>query len=224
MPAGTEWYPDAATFTTPGRLQLAASTRRLVDALLTLPAEDAQLELIAQQLDAMLAALHERATTRGAGTPPRRERANHGDFLPRSPLVGEVNAVAPPFDWELVDETLRSTGRFTACHEGPPGYVHGGWVALAFDEALGITNVATGHPGMTARLTIRYRKPTPLGVDLVIESHIDKIEGRRVQTVGRMLHGETVTAEAEGVFVNIGAERALEYFGERTGEPVDPLP
>jgi hypothetical protein len=34
------------------------------------------------------------------------------------------------------------------------------------------------------------------------------------------------TAEAEGLFVTIGEERALEYFGERpsTPEPTDPLP
>jgi len=33
-------------------------------------------------------------------------------------------------------------------------------------------------------------------------------------------------AEAEGLFVDIGAERALEYFGDRAAppEPVDPLP
>ena len=40
---------------------------------------------------------------------------------------------------------------YHAAYEGPPGYVHGGWVALTFDEILGMTNIASGHPGMTGR-------------------------------------------------------------------------
>jgi acyl-coenzyme A thioesterase PaaI-like protein len=192
--------------------------------VLTVPADDPALETIADDLDAALRALEDAAPDPGTRAQPIERR--HDDFLPRSPLVGEVNAVAPPFTWEMVDGRMRARGAFGATHEGPPGYVHGGWVALAFDEALGITNVASGHPGMTARLTIRYRKPTPLHTDLVLDAHIEKVEGRRVHTVGRLLDGDTVTAEAEGVFVNIGAERALEYFGERatTPEPTDPLP
>ena len=35
-------------------------------------------------------------------------------------------------------------------------------IALAFDEMLGIANIAAGHPGMTARLIVHYRQPTPL--------------------------------------------------------------
>lgn len=226
MARRTGWYPDAATFTTPARLHLASATRRLVDTILTVPADDEQLTELASDLERMIATLEGASPAAATATDPRPLARRHDDFLPRSPLVGEVNVVAPPFDWELVDGRVRAHGTFGPAHEGPPGYVHGGWVALAFDEALGITNVATGHPGMTARLTIRYRKPTPLNVDIVIEAHIERIEGRRVHTVGRMLSGDTVTAEAEGVFVNIGTERALEYFGEppTSREPADPLP
>jgi acyl-coenzyme A thioesterase PaaI-like protein len=220
----TGWYPDAETFTTSERLRLASLTRRLVDTILTTPADEAHLRQSADHLERMLDQLEADAPALAADPRPLARR--HDDFLPRSPLVGDVNVVAPPFTWQLDDGRFRAEGRFGPAHEGPPGYVHGGWVSLAFDEALGITNVASGRPGMTARLTVRYRKPTPLEADLVIEAHIDKVEGRRVHTSGRMLHGETVTAEADGVFVNIGTARALEYFGERASspEPVDPLP
>jgi acyl-coenzyme A thioesterase PaaI-like protein len=220
----TGWYPDAADFTTPARLRLASVTRRFVDTLLTVPASDDHLTKTADELEAMIAAIERAAPA--APTSGRVPERNHDDYLPRSPLVGELNAVAPPFIWEMRDGRLRAHGEFSAAHEGPPGYVHGGWVALAFDEALGIANVASGHPGMTARLTIRYRRPTPLHVDLVLEAGVDRVDGRRVHTTGRLLDGDTVTAEAEGTFVNIGAERALEYFGERPAspEPTDPLP
>lgn len=216
------WYPDAATFKTEARERLASATRRLVDTILTVPASEASLHETAAEVERMIDELETHAPAHDA--PPVSMERRHDDFLPRSPLVGEVNVVAPPFTWQLVDGRFRAEGTFDAAHEGPPGYVHGGWVSLAFDEALGITNVASGHPGMTARLTIRYRRPTPLHTPLVIDAAIDKIEGRRVHTSGRMLDGDTVTAEAEGIFVNIGAARALEYFGERPQEPSDPLP
>jgi acyl-coenzyme A thioesterase PaaI-like protein len=220
----TGWYPDAADFTSPTRLHLASVTRRFVDAILTVPAEDAQLAKTAVELEAMVATLE--GTAPSVATSARPVERSHGDYLPRSPLVGELNVVAPPFVWEMRDGRMRAHGEFSAAHEGPPGYVHGGWVALAFDEALGIANVASGHPGMTARLTVRYRRPTPLHVDLVLEAWTDRIEGRRIHTMGRLMDGDTLTAEAEGMFVNIGAERALEYFGERpvSPEPTDPLP
>ncbi|MEX0664571.1 MAG: PaaI family thioesterase [Acidimicrobiia bacterium] len=224
MAGRTGWYPDATAFTTPARLHLASVTRRFVDTILTVPAEESELTAAATELERMVATLEGSMPEPEAhGRPPERR---HDDYLPRSPLVGELNVVSPPFHWEMIEGRLRAHGIFGPAHEGPPGYVHGGWVALAFDEALGIANVASGHAGMTARLTIRYRRPTPLHVDLVLEAGVHKIEGRRVHTAGRLLDGDTVTAEAEGIFVNIGAARALEYFGDRPAspEPTDPLP
>ena len=60
---------------------------------------------------------------------PATER-DHDDYLPRSPLVGEVSPLAPPVEWELVDGRIVGHGTYHAAYEGPPGYVHGGWVAL----------------------------------------------------------------------------------------------
>lgn len=216
-------YPDAAEFLTPGRLRLTAAARGLLDAVLMARADDHELDAAARDVERLVGRL-ERATAEPLTEPPRERR--HDDYLPRSPLVGELNAAAPPFDWTFSSGRMRARGVFGTAHEGPPGYVHGGWVALAFDEALGIANVAAGNPGMTARLTIRYRRPTPLHAEIVLDAWTARVEGRRIHTVGTMSAGGVVTAEAEGIFVNIGAERALEYFGERpvAPEPADPLP
>jgi acyl-coenzyme A thioesterase PaaI-like protein len=91
--------------------------------------------------------------------------------------------------------------------------VHGGWVACAFDEILGIANIEAGNPGMTARLTIHYRKPTPLFRELRIRAWVDRVEGRRIMARGEMWDGETLTAEADGIFVQPRPELAAEYFG-----------
>jgi acyl-coenzyme A thioesterase PaaI-like protein len=221
-PAGE--YPDAASFVTPARERLAGAARRLVDALLTAEVDDAHLDAAADATEAALATL---ATDPGAPSMPRRRaERRHEDYLPRSPLVGALHPAAAPFEWERRDGRFVAHGVLGAAFEGPPGYVHGGWVALMFDEALGMANVTGGNPGMTARLTVRYRRPTPLRTPLRLEAWTREREGRRITTVGTLHAGDLLCAEAEGLFVQIGAERALEYFGERPAapDPVDPLP
>ena len=54
--------------------------------------------------------------------------------------------LAPPIEWEHLDGRIIGHGTYHAAYEGPPGYVHGGWVALTFDEILGMANIASGHP------------------------------------------------------------------------------
>jgi acyl-coenzyme A thioesterase PaaI-like protein len=139
----------------------------------------------------------------------------HADYLVRSPLVGAVNPLAPPFAYELDGPALSARGAFGPAYEGPPGFVHGGWVALAFDEALGTANVSGGTPGLTGRLTVRYRNPTPLGADVRLDARTSDVDGRRITTRGTLTVDGTIAAEAEGLFVTIDEGRPLEYFGER---------
>jgi acyl-coenzyme A thioesterase PaaI-like protein len=132
-------------------------------------------------------------------------------FFDQSPLIGLANPLAPPIEVRPArpDEGggVVARARFGSAYEGPPGCVHGGWVAAAFDEVLGFANSLSGSPGMTARLTVNYRKPTPLHADLVFRARLDRIEGRKIFTSGEVYSGELETAEAEGLFVSVGAEK-----------------
>ncbi|MDP9332618.1 MAG: PaaI family thioesterase, partial [Actinomycetota bacterium] len=158
-----------------------------------------------------------RGRDEGAGYRPR----SHGDYLPRSPIVGESSPLSPRLDWEVVARddgapAVEARGTFGAAYEGPPSFVHGGWVACAFDEVLGIANIVSGNPGMTARLTVHYRKPTPLFRDLVLRAWVERVEGRRIMSRAEMYDGYTLTAEAEGLFVQPRPEVADQYFGPRS--------
>jgi len=97
--------------------------------------------------------------------------------------------------------------RFGSAYEGPPGCVHGGYVAAAFDEVLGLTQSLSGQVGMTANLSVNYRRPTPLHTDLRFEGRLDGISGRKVTTSGVLLAGGEVTAEASGLFITVTPER-----------------
>jgi acyl-coenzyme A thioesterase PaaI-like protein len=216
-------------FVTTERVRLAQAIRQLIDAALT--AEDASEDELAAAADKTERIATDLHGHHDLGDRPsgvrQREEMSHDDYLPRSPLVGDVSPLAPPIDYEYRDGRLIGKGIFHAAYEGPPGYVHGGWIALAFDEMLGMANIASGHPGMTGRLSVRYRRPTPLHRPVELEAWTEEVDGRRIVTRGTLTADGAVTAEAEGLFVVIDLEKALEYFGERAYERrqvVDPLP
>ena len=64
-------------------------------------------------------------------------------------MIGRANPLAPPIALELDDDRIVGRVTFGAAYEGPPGCVHGGYVAAAFDEVLGATQSLSGAPGMT---------------------------------------------------------------------------
>ena len=61
-------------------------------------------------------------------------------FFPYSPVVGPLNPVAPPLVVTFDGERLRGRVTLSATYAGPPGAVHGGIVAMVFDELLGAVN------------------------------------------------------------------------------------
>jgi acyl-coenzyme A thioesterase PaaI-like protein len=149
---------------------------------------------------------------------------NVGAFFDQSPLIGLANPLAPPITvGKAGDRSALARVRFGSAYEGPPGSVHGGFVAAAFDEVLGFVQSLSGDPGMTGTLTIRYRKPTPLHMDLRFEGELTRIDGRKKFTEGRVLANGVVTAEAEGVFISVPQERIEALMKKRAAfeEQVD---
>jgi acyl-coenzyme A thioesterase PaaI-like protein len=92
--------------------------------------------------------------------------------------------------------------------QGGPGLVHGGILALLIDHAMG--NVAAGpdRPAMTVRLTMRYLRPTPLGVPLTVTVRLDREEGRRLHLTAQISANGEVTVEADAIFLKL-TERNL---------------
>src|SRR5437899_8819373 len=155
---------------------LAVAMRRVIDHLVQVAAPESDLSGAADAL--------ERYAERLAKYPISRsyegfaESANAGDthaFFDHSPLIGLANPLAPPIRLAVVGDKVEGHVVFGDAYEGPPGHVHGGFVAAAFDEVLGMAQSLTGNPGMTGTLTIRYRRPTPLLTELVFEAYADRV-------------------------------------------------
>jgi acyl-coenzyme A thioesterase PaaI-like protein len=190
--------------------RLATAMRRVIEHLVQVAAPENDLKAAADAL--------ERYAERLAQYPVSRtyegwsEAANSGDthaFFDHSPIIGMANPLAPPVRLAVIGDRVEGHVTFGLPYEGPPGYVHGGLLAAAFDEVLGMAQSLTGAPGMTGTLTIKYRRPTPLLKELVFDARVDRVEGRKIFTRGTVSCEGVMTAEAEGLFISVGHERFM---------------
>jgi acyl-coenzyme A thioesterase PaaI-like protein len=201
------------------RFELAHQMRRITSAMVGLPISDADIATAAVAVRDVADGLDRVA---GQGRRPRAQPDPVGhpqEFFPTSPVIGFANPVAPPVVVEAVDGELRGTAFFDYQYEGPPTCVHGGVIAMVFDEMLGAANIVARSPGMTGTLTIRYRKPTPLRTSLRLEARCLGRDGRKIRTYGAIFSGETLTAEAEGIFIELVPQRFLAIVTENTDSP-----
>lgn len=149
------------------------------------------------------------------------------EFFPTSPIMGMANPLAPPVVVHVVDGVdgdypeIRAEAWFDWAYEGPPTCVHGGVIAETFDEMLGAANMVAGNPGMTGTLTIRYRKPTPLRTPLRIEARCIGRDGRKISTWAGIYHGDLLTAEADGLFIEVNPAQFL-AIAEGNVDSADP--
>lgn len=94
-------------------------------------------------------------------------------------------------------------------YQGPPGSVHGGYLAAMFDSLLGVLPYRLGgrRGAFTGRLTVRYRALTPLDTELVLTGRVTDARTRRFTAAGQCHAEGVLTAEAEALFVRPAADR-----------------
>jgi hypothetical protein len=210
------------------RNRLAHAVRRISAANVGLSISDDAIALAADQLTQLADSLE------AAAGPVKRAReqpdrlAHPQDFFPTSPVIGFANPIAPPVELWAVDgedgqRELRGRVTFGYPYEGPPTCVHGGVIAELFDELLGMSNILVGQGAMTGTLTIRYRRPTPLLAPLELAARHTGKEGRKVYAWGGIFHQGELTAEADGVFIEVPPGRMLDIVSGNAHTTEAPL-
>jgi acyl-coenzyme A thioesterase PaaI-like protein len=144
-------------------------------------------------------------------------------YLQQSPVRGHLNAIAPPLDLETLERpdgsrAIAGRARLGMRYEGPPHGVHGGWVAALFDELLGAAQGLAEAPGVTAILRVRFRHLTPVDEDLRLEAWIADRRQRRLVAKATCHAGDTLTADAEGIFMRVDFNEVQERMRERREE------
>ena len=126
-------------------------------------------------------------------------------FARRLDLPGRGQTMSPSFvpvtgDHEHVEGTV-TFGRYFL---GGGGAVHGGAIPLLFDEVLGRLAISGDRaPARTAYLHTDFRSITPIGIELAVRAWFISEQGRKRILRAQLTHGDTLCAEAEGLFVEL---------------------
>jgi acyl-coenzyme A thioesterase PaaI-like protein len=111
--------------------------------------------------------------------------------------------------------------------QGYPGVVHGGVIASMLDEVTG--RALMDPPGsptrfmVTAQLSIRYRKPVPVGQPLRLVGHAGERRGRVAKARGEIFGPDgSLLVEADAVLVDIPPDGLKEMDHAALGWKVYP--
>jgi uncharacterized protein (TIGR00369 family) len=132
---------------------------------------------------------------------------------------GQLNPGGLHLDFDVSRD--RAEARYTAAqrHQGYDGLLHGGVVSALLDEAMGWAIFHQGIWGVTAKISVTFRQPVPIGEELRVVGEIARDRGRLIETRGTVARAadELILAEADGTFLRMPEERRrqleLRYSG-----------
>ena len=187
------------------RHRLAAATRALNEKLVSTDINPELAAALTEKIEDLTAELSRAEQVDGLV-----DMAKRGERGTIDNVMGELVAMAgrshpcsPDLVWQEEPNRITGTMTFGQAFEGPPGHVHGGWVAGVLDHLMGMTHVRTGYPGMTGGLSVRYLKPTPLNQVIQVSAEARELDDKRTEVKAAMRCGDTTTATAEAIFVRV---------------------
>jgi acyl-coenzyme A thioesterase PaaI-like protein len=124
-------------------------------------------------------------------------------FARRLDLPGRGQTMSPNFVPVAGDhQSVTGTVTFGRYFLGGGGAVHGGAIPLLFDEVLGrLANSGDRAPSRTAYLHTDFRSITPVGEELSVRAWFVSEQGRKRVLRAELTRGDTLCAEAEGLFI-----------------------
>jgi acyl-coenzyme A thioesterase PaaI-like protein len=124
-------------------------------------------------------------------------------FARRLDLPGRGQTMSPNFIPVAGDQqSVEGTVTFGRYFLGGGGAVHGGAIPLLFDEVLGrLASSGDRAPARTAYLHTDFRSITPVGEELAVRAWFVSEQGRKRLLRAELTHGQTLCAEAEGLFI-----------------------
>jgi acyl-coenzyme A thioesterase PaaI-like protein len=198
--------------------QVGDALRHLMRALERTTASEAELEQLAAEITALQSRLPQIPVAEFL------ENANNNPahrLRERSPFIGRANPMSLPLEMTFGPDKVTATATFDTLFEGPPNCLHGGYIAGIFDEIMGAAQTYSGTAGMTGRLTVHYRNPTPLNTELSLTGWLESVNGRKIICRGTLYSGDVLCAEAEGLFIAFDEGLIRSMFG-KPEDRVDP--
>jgi hypothetical protein len=175
----------------------AGAIRRLSSLLLSL-------EQAHPTVDAIVAQIGDWERELGAAAPPDSaprigsdEDGSRRVYLDHATDIGAFNPCFPEYRFEHLDaETASGRVAFPLVYEGPPGLVHGGFLAVFFDCVMQHQNCMAGLSGKTRFLNVKFRRPTPVLTELRFDITRSQLE-RGIASTARLLLDDEVLCIGE---------------------------
>ncbi len=185
------------------RRQFASAARSVIETLITSIPTDEELEEATKVLEDMDTKLKNSKRLFGLlEFIADGEHGGHGEMNHEHNAIGGFsNPLSPGINIWMKGTKVFGSTECGYAYEGPPGHIHGGYIAAILDQFLGMAQVSGGNPGMTGKLKIRYLKPTPLNTKLLLEAEVRQISDRKTLVRGQIVSNRNITAEAEGLFI-----------------------
>jgi acyl-coenzyme A thioesterase PaaI-like protein len=186
------WEPQVVPETPAGYVEMIDQARLLLDALAAAVPDEGTVAHVTGALRDLTERLAE------DGVDEFHQLSGRVEHVP-----GRGQLVVPPATIEHVDHLrIECSVTFTRHFLGGNGAVHGGALPLLFDDILGRFAQIGGRPiARTAYLHVDYRAITPVNKQLRLVGEIVSEQGRKRLVRATLEDGDTLCAEAEGLFV-----------------------
>ncbi|MBT7164919.1 MAG: PaaI family thioesterase [Victivallales bacterium] len=102
---------------------------------------------------------------------------------------------------DVAARTARAQTVLDGCFAGADGIAHGGIVATLLDEAMVYASRAVVPLAATAKLSVRYRRPTPVRAPLVIMAEVLWVKHNAVRCRAYVRADGRILAQAEGTLL-----------------------
>lgn len=138
-------------------------------------------------------------------------------YVDHSRHIGAFNACFPDYSIDVDGGTASGSVTFPLAFEGPPGVVHGGFLAVLLDSVIQHHNCDVGVAGKTTSLSLRYRRPAP--IDRPLRFEIVRSEtGGRIASTALLFSDDALLCEAQMEAV-AGDKAALPSVSPRRTRP-----
>jgi hypothetical protein len=197
----------------------AGAIRRLSSLLLSL-------EHAHPIVDAIVAQISDWGRELGTAVPPdstpRIDSDDNGSrrvYLDHATDIGAFNPCFPEYRFDHLDaETASGQVTFPLVYEGPPGLVHGGFLAVFFDCVMQHQNCLAGLSGKTRSLHLTFRRPTPVLTDLRFDIARSELD-RGITSTARLLLDDEVLCIAKVDTLALPPDKLAGFrFGKRRAE------
>ncbi len=196
----------------------AGAIRRLSSLLLSLehahPTVDTMLAQISDWERELSAAVPPDSAPR-IGSDDSDDSGSRRVYLSHATDIGAFNPCFPEYRFDhLVAENASGRVAFPLVYEGPPGLVHGGFLAVFFDCVIQHQNCLVGRSGKTRSLNVTFRRPTPVLTELRFDIARSEVD-RGITSTARLLLDDEVLCIGE---VNTLAQTPDKLTGFRFGK------